>query len=132
MSELIASYTRAEALADGALIDVSGLAYEAGIRFPTAITAAAHADCVAWTCDDGLAHEQREHWRLWNVVYMLAWAMRQLKAAGEGNTDRLVFAVHRVPNDGRGHKPELARLRAVIDGGDDGSPVITIMLATES
>ena len=38
--DLIHSYTRAEALADGELIDVSATAREAGIRWPVALTLA--------------------------------------------------------------------------------------------
>ena len=37
--DLIYSYTRAQALADGVLVDVSQMASEAGFRYPTAITA---------------------------------------------------------------------------------------------
>ena len=40
-ADLIHRYTRAEAIADGVLIDVSAVAREAGIRYPVALTAAA-------------------------------------------------------------------------------------------
>ena len=43
------TYTRAQALADGVLIDAGPLAREAGLRFPVALTGAAWQDCVAWT-----------------------------------------------------------------------------------
>ncbi|MCE9563538.1 MAG: hypothetical protein K8U57_15970 [Planctomycetes bacterium] len=39
-AEVIHSYTRANALADGVLVDVSETAREAGIRFPVALTQA--------------------------------------------------------------------------------------------
>jgi len=51
-ADLIHSYTRAEALADGTLIDVSETAREAGFRVPVALTRAAWFDCVAWTAED--------------------------------------------------------------------------------
>jgi hypothetical protein len=38
--DLIHRYTRAGALADGVLVDVSAVAREAGIRFPVALTRA--------------------------------------------------------------------------------------------
>ena len=38
---LIFAYTRKQAIEDGVLIDVTETAKEAGLRFPTAITAAA-------------------------------------------------------------------------------------------
>jgi hypothetical protein len=46
-ADLIHAYTRAEAIADGALIDVSAVARKAGIRYPVALTAAVWAKCVA-------------------------------------------------------------------------------------
>jgi hypothetical protein len=46
-ADLIHRYTRADALRDGVLIDVSAAAREAGIRWPLALTAAAWANCVA-------------------------------------------------------------------------------------
>jgi len=47
-AEIISSNTRAQALADGALVEVSpALAAEADFRFPVALTAAAWADAVA-------------------------------------------------------------------------------------
>jgi hypothetical protein len=40
-AELIHSYSRRQAIADGVLIDVTPTAREAGIKFPVALTAAA-------------------------------------------------------------------------------------------
>ncbi|MEU9837100.1 DUF6573 family protein [Streptosporangium sp. NPDC048047] len=44
--EIIAAYSRADALADGSLVDVSDAS---PFRWPTALTRAAWEDCVAWT-----------------------------------------------------------------------------------
>ena len=41
-ADLIHSYTRAQALADGALVDVSSVAAEYGILFPVAMTRASY------------------------------------------------------------------------------------------
>jgi hypothetical protein len=38
--EIISSYSRAQALEDGVLIDISVLAREAGLKFPVAVTMA--------------------------------------------------------------------------------------------
>ena len=46
--ELISTYTRAQALDDGVLVDVSAIAAEAGFKWPAAMTRAAWEDCVAW------------------------------------------------------------------------------------
>ena len=45
-------YTRADAIRDGMLIDVTETAREAGFKIPVAITAAVQDQCVRWTEDD--------------------------------------------------------------------------------
>ena len=47
-ADLIHSYSRAEAIADGVLVDVTKPASEAGFKVPVTITRAAWADCVEW------------------------------------------------------------------------------------
>ncbi|WP_425598864.1 DUF6573 family protein [Tahibacter aquaticus] len=47
-AHLVFSYTRAGAIGDGALIEVTEHAHEAGFRIPVSVTAAAWADCVEW------------------------------------------------------------------------------------
>ena len=47
LGQVISVYTRAQALAEGVLIDAGPMAREAGFRWPVAITAAAWDDCVA-------------------------------------------------------------------------------------
>ena len=47
-ADLIHSYSRAEAIADGVLVDVTKTASEAGFKVPVTITRAAWADCVEW------------------------------------------------------------------------------------
>ena len=44
--DIVHRYTRADALADGVLVDVSAVAREAGIKFPVALTRAAWERCV--------------------------------------------------------------------------------------
>jgi hypothetical protein len=63
--EVIHAYTRADALADGVLIDVSQTAHEAGIRYPVALTRAAWERCVR--VPPGVAC-QDEAPRLWDLV----------------------------------------------------------------
>jgi Family of unknown function (DUF6573) len=45
-AETVHLYTRADAIADGVLIDVSAVAREAGIRYPVALTRAVWERCV--------------------------------------------------------------------------------------
>jgi len=68
---------------------------------------------------------QDEAGRLWDVLWMLRCAI----ARQEG--ERVVpFAVH-VRNDNRESTPPLVRLKALCGPGDEGEPVLTVMLPEE-
>jgi hypothetical protein len=79
-ADLIHRYTRAQAIEDGVLIDVSATAREAGIRYPVALTWAVWARCVSVPhgveCQD-------EAGRLWDVLFLPA---RAPAASGAGAT----------------------------------------------
>ncbi len=125
--EVIYSYTRKQAIEDGHLIDVFGLAIEAGFRVPVAVTHAAWADCVEWNeADSHRQTYQDEAGRLWDVLWMAMNAARR----GAG-AQRLVFQLYRVPRGGRGVRPRLVKLVLHIGPGDHGEPVITILLPGE-
>ena len=47
MSDLIYAYTRAQALKDGVLIDVTTMAKETGLKYPAAVTTAVWSKYVA-------------------------------------------------------------------------------------
>ncbi|HJT79458.1 MAG TPA: DUF6573 family protein [Gemmataceae bacterium] len=121
-SDLIHRCTRAEALRDGVLIDVSATAKEAGIRYPVALTRAVWERCVA--VPPGVLY-QDEAGRLWDVLWLLAGAVRR---GGVGPEVR--FGVH-VRNDNRERTPPLVRLKALCGPGDHGEPVVTVMLPDE-
>ena len=126
--DVIHVYTRAQALADGVLVDVSQAAREAGFRIPVALTRAAWADCVEWTEADEArkATTQDEAGRLWDVVWMAHLAARTC-----GNVERCTFDLYRVPREGRGNRPRRVSLVMQIGPGDTAEPVITIMLPHE-
>ena len=125
---VISTYTRAQAMEDGVLIDPGSMATEAGFKWPVALTADAWADCVAWTDDDSQKQlHQDQSGRLWDVVYMASQAIRVSKNPG----DRLLFQVYRVPRDGQSVKAELTMLKLIVGPGDSGEPVITILLPNE-
>jgi hypothetical protein len=88
-----------------------------------ALTAAAWAKCV--TVPAGVSC-QDEAGRLWDVVWLLRCAIR----GNSGSARELAFGVH-VRNDDREGIPPLVRLKAMCGPGDDGEPVITIMLPGE-
>ena len=120
-ADLIHRYSRADALRDGALIDVSGTAKEAGIRYPVALTCAVWARCV--TVPPGVEC-QDEAGRLWDVVWLLRCAI------GRSNGAEVRFGVH-VRNDNRDRLPPLVRLKALCGPGDQAEPVVTVMLLNE-
>ena len=125
---VISTYTRAQALLDGNLVDAGCMAGEAGFKWPVALTAAAWADCVAWSAADSKAQtHQDESGRLWDVLFMAAYAIRI--AAGCG--DRLIFSLYRVPRDGISTSAVEVSLKLVVGPGDGGEEVITIMLPNE-
>ncbi|MDD4885622.1 MAG: hypothetical protein PHO64_01660 [Thiomonas sp.] len=134
--EPISTYSRADALEDGVLIDISATAREAGIVWPIAMTAAAWADCVQWTDADEARKGytgQSEAGRLWDVCWMLSAVLR--RAARQGlradPAHPLYVELLRTPREGRGVKPRLVHLKFIIGPDDDGRPCITVMMPGE-
>lgn len=126
--EVISTYPRAQAIEDGVLIDTGSMAQEAGFKWPVAVTSAAWADCIAWTEDDSdkqLYQDQSS--RLWDVLFMASHAIRQ----GSSSGDRLLFKLYRVRRDGYSKEAILATLKLIVGPGDQGEPVITILLPDE-
>lgn len=111
--EVISAYSRAQALEDGALVDVSQIASEAGFKFPVALTASVWSDI-----SEGLslpsAAGQSVNGRVWDVVWM---AMLAVKRASR--TDTLTFEVI------IGRKTQSYVMK--IGPGDTPASVITIM-----
>jgi hypothetical protein len=119
----IHGYTRAQALADGVLVDVTETAREAGFRIPVAITAAAWSKTVQWSeVDSERQTHQDEAGRLWDVLWMSYVAAR--RASGGC---RVSVPLQVVPRGGRGRRPRSTALHMVIGPGDEGEPVITLM-----
>jgi hypothetical protein len=95
-ADLIHCYTRADALRDGVLIDVSATAREAGIRWPVALTRAVWEWCVRVPLG---VLSQDESGRLWDVAWLLACAIR-----GSNGAREVCFGLH-VRNDNRERTP---------------------------
>lgn len=130
-AEIIHAYTRAQAIEDGALVDVSETAREAGFKYPVAMTREAWCDLVQWTADDEKRKPegtgQSEAGRLWDVLTMAGHYSRR-----GPKTDRVLCEVLRVPAEGRGLRPRKAQFRALCGPGDTAEPVVTLMLPHES
>ena len=121
---VISTYTRAQAIEDGVLVEAGTMASEAGFKWPVAVTSTAWADCVAWTEND--SHQQvyqDESGRLLDVLYMASHAIRSSKDSG----DRLLFQLYRVPRDGCSTEAVLVTLKLIVGPGDSGEPVVTIL-----
>ena len=109
--ELIYSYTRADAIRDGLLVDITERAKRAGIRYPTACTAGVWSliDCLSESDTDTLAGVVADV-RVAEVLRAMLAAIRTARG-----TDRVEF-------EALGE-----RLYAVCGPGDTSAPVITIM-----
>jgi hypothetical protein len=121
--EVIYAYTRKQALADGFQVDVTTTAQEAGIRFPVFLTRAVFD---AYVTVPPNVTGQDEAGRLWDIVWMLRFAIRK----AQSGQDRLPFALY-VRNDNR--RPKLVKLIAACGALDidDPQPAITVMLPDE-
>ena len=128
-AEIISIYTRAQALEDGFLVNVSKLAAEAGFRAPVAVTAALWADVENIPeADRGI---QDVTGRLWDVLFVGANAIRQQVARGGGDSDRVDYQfILTLPGDPPGEEV-LYPAKILIGPGDDGSPVFTILKPNE-
>ena len=120
---IIFRYTRADAIRDGVLIDVSETAREAGFRIPVAITAAAWARCVE--VPEGVTG-QDERGRLWDVLSMLYYAISRSLGGHE-----IRYHLHVRNSDEEAVPPPPVKLKALCGPGDEAEPVITIMLPNE-
>lgn len=122
-AEIISTYSRAQAIEDGVLVDVSETAREAGIKFPVALTRAAWSSYVE--VPEGVEC-QDEAGRLWDVLWMFAQAARRTPGA------RLQYSLYvRNSNRSRVTRRDLVTLEANIGPGDTMAPVITIGLPGE-
>ena len=122
--ETIYTYSRKQAIADGAQVDVSATAKQFGIKFPMFLTRAVWDAYVA--VPDGVTG-QDEAGRLKDAVWMTRYAIMRSRSAA---ADRIQVSLN-VRNDNRGTR--LVNLVATCDplDVDDPQPAITLMLPTE-
>jgi hypothetical protein len=116
--EIIHRYTRAQALEDGALVDVSETARQAGIRYPVALSRAVWKEYVELN-DVAKRAGNDEKGRLWDVVWMLRHGILQNR-----HESCFLFQLYVVTD---AVEPSLVTLKAMCGPGDDGEPVITVL-----
>jgi hypothetical protein len=119
-NEIIYSYTRKQAIADGVLIDVTELAKEAGFKCPVAFTSAVYQRHVRVPED---VEDMNETGRLWDVLMLLRYAA--MKSAGKSEV--LFKLSERRSNS----EMEIVSLKAVCGPDDDGGICLTVMLPEE-
>lgn len=129
---VISAYTRADAVRDGVLIEVpADLCREAGFTVPVAVTAS------VWDLiDPGNLDEmpgQSVAGRTWDLLWMCGCAARAIKGQHRSTIlFRCAFLISRTAPGGVViTEHQTATLRATCGPGDDGEPVITIMLPGE-
>lgn len=140
MTDLISSYTRAQAIEDGVLVQLSGDGYqgdpkfpqlvkEAGFRFPLAMTRAVFEECVDVHKQAAEALNDVEG-RLWDILWMLKVAIQRMSNDGD---DTVRVSLNCVLPNGHaskkrnGRAPSQVVLKCVIGPGDDMEPCMTIM-----
>jgi hypothetical protein len=121
--DLIYSYTRQQALADGVLVDATDLAREAGFVFPVALTETLYHSYIVPALDL-VAEGQSIQGRLWDLLYVLRFAIAKAR-----NADTVLFTVLFLMSPGA--TPVPIELKAICGPGDDSEPVLTIMLPDE-
>jgi hypothetical protein len=128
-AEIISIYSRAQALEDGFLVNVSELAHEAGFRCPVAITSALWADIENIPVEDQGVQDTTG--RLWDVLFVGVVTARRLVAQGFGGSDRMDYQIFLTLPDRDYGKETLYPIKMVIGAGDDGEPVFTLMKPNE-
>lgn len=116
---VIYSYTRAQAIDDGVLVDLSNLAKEAGFKWPVAITCGVYE-----LLNDTHQASQSFEGRAWDLLMVLHFEIKRSK-----NGDVVYFAPYF--NASTHSEPRPYKLWSKCGPGDHGEPVITIMLIDE-
>ena len=121
---VIYSYTRSQAVADGVQVEVTKTAREAGILYPVFITRTVFDQFV--TVPPGVTG-QDEAGRLWDIVWMLRFAIRRARPG----VDRIPVALYVRNSDTE--RPRLVKLIATCGAldVDDPQPAITVMMPEE-
>jgi hypothetical protein len=131
--ELIHSYTRAQALADGVLVELR-LAKRYGFKVPVAITSAAFGAAIDWNLMDPEVQTMVAQREAAVLMAALRTAQEGMRAHREGQGpepgNRIDFVVDCLTNDGSAQHKQVP-MYMLIGPGDNAEPVGTIMLPGE-
>lgn len=131
---IIISYTRAQAIEDGVLVDLTEWASETGFKLPVACTSEVWHRYVVppvGTRELGQTERGRAHDLLWMLFVAIKRKAAHSRSQGNGQpaaNDLLLYDVLFLQAASR---LENTRLKAICGPGDHREPVLTIMLAHE-
>jgi hypothetical protein len=125
MKMYIHIYSRAQAIKDGVLVDVSEMAKEVGIKIPVAVT---HRLWTEYITPSPEAIGQSIDGRLWDVLFLLRTEITKGSLTPVSLPYILGYkCLFVMGSDGL----QTVQLKAVLSHGDDHKPVLTIMLPDE-
>ena len=131
---VIFSYTRAQAIEDGDLVDLTEWAKKTGFRIPVACTSAVWHRYItppAGTRELGQSERGRGHDVLWMLFVAIQRQSAHKLEEGNGHArsdDRLFYKVLFLQAL---NLHETVKLKSICGPGDNGEPVLTIMLPNE-
>lgn len=120
---IIYRYTREQAIDDGVLVDLTRWASETGFRIPVACTQTVWSDYIEppeGTLEVGQSQRGRAH----DVLWMLYVAVKRSPAGESELRYEVIFLNKKLEH-------ETVTLKAICGPGDEGEPVLTIMLPHE-
>lgn len=121
-AEIVAVYTRTQALEDGVLVDIEDIAKEAGFKYPVAVTQGVFA--ILKPSKELEAEGQDWVARAWDLLAILRRAIRNSDGGDEVHFAPLFILES-------GGRPEPVEMWSKCGPGDSGEPVITVMLRGE-
>ena len=117
--------SRTAAIASGRLYDVSDVAHDAGFKWPVVFTRDAWDECVKWRDADSAKQVfQSEQVRLIDILRVCAYTIRM----ADPDERRMNFEITRISRDGEALNPSRVTLQIAAHMGDEGQPVMTILL----
>jgi hypothetical protein len=119
--EVISRYTRSQAIEDGVLADVSELAKQAGFKIPVALSSGVYNLAVEAQEKGGQDYKGV----VWDILNVLFFTIKKQRPGGQ----RVDFTVS-IWSKYTGKQRDF-QMYSVCDGGDNGEPVITILLPNE-
>lgn len=127
---IIFRYTRKQAIEDGVLVELTPWAKELGFVVPVACTCGLWETCIV-PPEATKEHGQSERGRAHDVLWMLLCAIRGLGKAETEHAGRQSIVHFDVIFLMAPDQQQTVRLKAICGPGDQGEPVLTILLPHE-